>query len=111
AGGSPALVGAPPELDRGRRDAASGVLATALGMGATSELECVVVLPAADLRVVVVGLGDADVTPERVRRAVGAALRKVSALPNVSGLTVGVSMELADPELVRAAGEGALLGC
>ena len=111
AGGSPALVGAPPELDRGRRDAASGVLATALGMGATSELECVVVLPAADQRVVVVGLGDADVTPERVRRAVGAALRKVSALPNVSGLTVGVSMELADPELVRAVGEGALLGC
>ena len=83
----------------------------AAALGASAKRDEVTFLPVVDgARVAVVGLGDADVTPAGVRLAVGTALRKIAELPEVQGLDVAVSLELTDPELLRAAGEGALLG-
>lgn len=110
--GRPTLVGATPELDKATAKHLNGsVEELALALGARTELESVVVLPPCPYRVVVVGLGDADVTPDRLRRAVGAALRTVAGLKDAKGLQVTVALELADPELVQAAAEGAALGC
>lgn len=112
AGDVTTLVGGTPELDKAYQSAyqvTPGDLA--LAMGAKSCLEKVTVLPAAgDTRAVVVGLGEPDVAPAALRRAVGAALRTIAGLPEVEGLHVAVSLELADPELVQAAAEGAALG-
>lgn len=109
--GSPTVVGALPALNQGYLDTYSvSIQDLALSLGAKDKTESVTVLPPAGAKVVVVGLGDADVTPEGVRRAVGAALRTVSRLPEVEDLRVAVSLELADPELVKAATEGAILG-
>ncbi len=106
------LVGGLPELDKAYVGAYKvGVGDLALAAGAAAELEQVTVLPAAgSLRAVVVGLGEPDVSPTELRRAVGAALRTVAGLPDAEGLAVTVSLELADPELLQAAAEGAALG-
>ena len=112
AGDITALVGGSPELDKMYSSAFKvGVGDLALAMGAKSDVESVTVLPATEsARAVVVGLGDPDVTPATLRRAVGSALRTVAALPDADGLTVAISLELGDPELVQAAAEGAALG-
>ena len=109
AAGSPALVGVTADLEKaaGKQDA---LLRQVTALGGKSDIETTVTLAVGPRRCVVVGLGDVDVTPDRIRRAVGAALRAVAGLPGAEGLAVAVSLELADPELIRAAGEGALLG-
>ena len=110
-GGEPTLVGATTDVEKSYQKAFSTPLRNlALAVGASTKLEATVVLPPASHRVVVVGLGDADVTPEHLRRAVGAALRKVTQLPDVRDLKVSVSLELAGADLVQAAAEGAVLG-
>lgn len=110
-GGKPTLVGATSDVEKSYQKAFSTSLRDmALALGASTKLESTVVLPPANQRVLLVGLGDADVTPEHLRRAVGAALRKASQLPDAKGLKVAVSLELADAELVQAAAEGAVLG-
>ncbi len=98
AGGEPTLVGAPEEH-----------LAAALSLGATAKLGTLTFLPGTP-RLVVVGLGDADVTPDAVRHAAGAALRAVAGMSGATGWRVAISLELNDPELLEAAVEGALLG-
>ncbi|TRY18828.1 leucyl aminopeptidase [Tessaracoccus rhinocerotis] len=109
--GRPTLVGATPELERAARKALSEkLLDLALSLGATTKLGSTVVLPPCPRRVVVVGLGDVDVTPDRLRRATGCALRTVAGLSGAKQLSVAVSLELADPELVQAAAEGSALG-
>ena len=109
-GGKPTLVGATSDVEKSYQKAFSTSLRDmALALGASTKLESTVVLPPANQRVLLVGLGDADVTPEHLRRAVGAALRKASQLPDAKGLKVAVSLELADAELVQAAAEGAVL--
>ena len=107
-----ALVGATPELDKLYTSTfKQGVGDMALALGAKSDLEKVTVLPAADgTRVVVVGLGHPDVSPTNLRLATGSALRTVAGLPDAEELTVALSLELSDPELIQAAGEGAALG-
>ncbi len=110
-GGQPTLVGAIGDLEKSYHKAYSTPLRTlALTHGASTTLETAVVLPPTSVRVVVVGLGDADVTAEQLRRAVGAAVRTAMQLPGAEGLKVAVSLELAAPDLIRAAAEGALLG-
>lgn len=108
---TPTLIGASQELDDAYRQHFSKSLADlASAMGAKAEKESVCALPAAGaIRAVIVGVGDADVTPAGLRRATGAALRWVSGQAGKVA-RVAVSLELADPELVQAAGEGALLG-
>lgn len=64
----------------------------------------------AGLRVVVVGVGPIDVTPEQVRRAVGAAVRLVAGLPASAPQVVAISLETAEPQVIKGAAEGALLG-
>lgn len=111
-GETTSLVGNPSELEKAYQQAyTTGVGDLALAMGAKHEVEHVTLLPPADgMRAVVVGLGEADVTPGAVRRATGAALRQVAAIPDASELKVALSLELADPELAQAAAEGAALG-
>ncbi|HMR49897.1 MAG TPA: leucyl aminopeptidase [Arachnia sp.] len=109
---TPALIGASQDLDDVYRRHYSRPLAElASAMGAKAEKESVCALPAAGaIRAVIVGVGDADVTPAGLRRATGAALRWIAGKAEGKTLSVAVSLELADPELVQAAGEGALLG-
>lgn len=110
-GGEPTLVGATADLGKSYSKTYSTPLRTlALSLGASTKLESAVVLPPASSRVLVVGLGDADVTAEQLRRAVGAAVRRAAQIPDADGLKVAVSLELAGEELIRAAAEGALLG-
>lgn len=106
------LVGGTQELDQAYLDTYSTALGDlALAMDASAEAEKVVILPPAKgTRVAVVGLGEPDVSPAVLRRAVGTALRTIAALPGVGSLHVAVSLELADPELLQAAVEGAALG-
>nr|WP_300145598.1 leucyl aminopeptidase [Propionicimonas sp.] len=62
------------------------------------------------LRVVVTGLGPIDVTPEQVRRAVGSAVRLVAGLRAPVPQTVTISLETTEPQVIKGAAEGALLG-
>lgn len=112
AGDVTTLVGGSVELDKAYQSAYKvGVGDLALAMGASSKLESVTVLPAAgDVRAVVVGLGEPDVSPTALRQAVGAGLRTVVGLTDLAEAVVAVSLELADPELLQAAAEGAALG-
>lgn len=108
----PALVGLTSDLDKAFTKAyGHGVAAIAAAMAAPAKREELTQLPPVDgTRILLVGLGDADVTPDGARRAVGAALRTVAGLPGADGLQVAVSLEVTDPEFLQAAGEGALLG-
>lgn len=110
--GETALVGATAALDKAYTSTyGRSLMSMATAVGADPAAESVTVLPILDgSRVLVVGLEDADVTPERVRRAAGAALRAVLAMDGASGWNVALSLETADPELVQATAEGALLG-
>lgn len=104
--GEAMMIGAVPELG----SSSTALLDMAHSLDAKHELESVTVLPQAKTRVVVVGLGDAVVTPDAVRRAAGAAIRRVTSLQDADSLHVAVSFELDEPELAQAAAEGALLG-
>lgn len=110
-GKGPQFVGLPVELDKTyhRRFGAS-VLDLATDLGACPDDETVTVLPSAGQRLVVVGLGEPDVTPTRIRRAIANATRTIAALPGTEPVRLAVSLELGDPELLQAAGEAALLG-
>lgn len=107
-----AAVGVSADLDKAYASAyGRSVLDMATAMHASAAADAITMLPAfGGTRVVVVGLGDADVTPERLRRATGTALRSIAADESASGWQVAVALEVGDPELVQAAGEGALLG-
>ncbi len=87
----------------------SDLLSVAESLGAKSKVGTAVVLPSSAARVIVTGVGDVDVTPERVRRATGAALRVAASLPGESALCVAISLDIASPEAVKGAAEGALL--
>ncbi len=108
----PALVGTSPELDKAyQKTFGVTVAAMATAVGAVAKQGTVKALPALDgTRLFVVGLGDADVTPDVVRTATGNGLRAIAGQEGVEKLSVAVSLELSDPELIQAAGEGALLG-
>lgn len=107
-----ALVGLVGDLDKlCLKTYGRGVADLAAALGASPKRGEVTFLPVVDgARVAVVGLGDADVTPSGLRLAVGTALRRIAELPEARDLDVAVSLELTDPELLRAAGEAALLG-
>ncbi len=107
-----AVVGVTADLDKAYETAyGCTVMAMATALSAKTAAEAVTVLPSVNgTRVVVVGLEDADVTPDRLRRAAGSALRTVIGMDGASGWNVAVSLEAGDPELVKATAEGALLG-
>lgn len=110
-GGEPTVVGATSDVEKSyQKTFGTSLRSLALALGATTLLESTVVLPPAAVQVVMVGLGDADVTAEQLRRAVGAALRRTAGITEASDLRVAVSLELADADLLQAAAEGAVLG-
>jgi leucyl aminopeptidase len=109
--GTPALVDLPPSLEKDlTKRWGTSPLAVALDLGAKTKSGSTVVLPTAGVRLVVVGLGDVDVTPEQVRRAVGNGVKALARLEPASPLHVVVSLDLVEPEVIKGAAEGALLG-
>ena len=111
-GEDPTLVGTWPELVQAWEAAfPQDLLTTATTLGARSKLGTVAVLPPLQgQRIIVVGLGEVDVTPAAVRHAAGTALRTIAGIDGAEGWKVTVCLELNDPELAQAAAEGALLG-
>ncbi|MGD7732072.1 leucyl aminopeptidase [Propionibacteriaceae bacterium G57] len=107
----PTLLGVPAAIAKAvPKRFGADVLELAEDLGATSELGKVTVLPSIDkVRLVVVGLGEVDVTPGQVRHAAATALRTIQGTEALDG-PVAISFELADPELIQAAAEGAVLG-
>ena len=106
------LVGFPEDLARAfTRTLGTDLAATARQLGGSARPGKVVLVPGpGGLRVVVVGLGPIDVTPEQVRRAVGSATRLVAGLAGPAPLVVTISLETTEPQVIKGAAEGALLG-
>ena len=110
--GTPVLVGVPDELDqRTAKQVGQPLLAVARGLGADAKPGSTTVLPGTDGgRLIAVGLGDADVTPEQVRRAAGNGVRAAAGLNAERPLRVAICLDAVEPEVVKGAAEGALLG-
>ncbi len=106
------LVGLPEELAKAFvKTFGTDLAAIARQLGGSAKAGRVVLVPGpGGLRVVVVGLGPIDVTPEQVRRAAGAAARLVAGLGGTAPLQVTISLETAEPQVIKGAAEGALLG-
>ncbi|MCA0294232.1 MAG: leucyl aminopeptidase [Actinobacteria bacterium] len=106
------LVGLPDEVAKAINKAFGTDLATVAGRlgGSSKNGRAVVVAGPGGARIVVVGLGPIDVTPEQVRRAVGSAVRLVAGLSAPSRQTVAISLETVEPQVIKGAAEGALLG-
>ncbi len=107
----PLLVGVPDDLGK----AASAVfpaplLAVAQSLGADAKVGTTAVVALPTVRLVVVGVGDVDVTPERMRRAAGAGVRAAAALAGDGSVSVALSLDAVEPEVVQGVAEGALLG-
>ncbi len=110
--GTPTLIGLPPDLEKSYL-AAFGrpVIELAVDLGASAELGKVTILPSASgVRLITVGLANPDFTPSQVRRGIGAATRALAELAKTTPVTVAISVDASDPELVKAAAEGAALG-
>lgn len=109
--GSPVTVGAPEALAAEvakRYGAPIEVLATRVG--ASTKPGSTAVLPGPSGLLVLTALGDADVTPDRVRRAAALGVRRALEASGDKSVTIGVSLDTNDPEVLSAAAEGALLG-
>lgn len=107
--GSDVLVGVPDEVEKLSRK--PGLAAVVRSLGGKSKPGTCVCAPVPDgPLLVVVGLGSADVTPEQVRKAAGTGVRAAAKLADQQTLDVAVSLEASEPETIKAAAEGALLG-
>ncbi len=84
----------------------------ARGIGAKSGADQTSTLPAVGdgPRLLVVGLGDGEPTPEDLRRAAGAGVRAAAQQVEAGPVSVAVSLGASEPETVSAVAEGALLG-
>ena len=112
ASSAPVLIGVSEDADRAfTKQFGRGLRDLALSFGAKTKPGRAVVVPGPDrTRYVVVGLGDIDVTPEQVRRAAGAGVRAAAALAQDAPLVIAVSLDAVEPEVIKGAAEGALLG-
>ncbi|MBK8447579.1 MAG: leucyl aminopeptidase [Micropruina sp.] len=109
---APVLVGVSDQLEkRVAKQLGRPLLEVAISLGAKTKPGGTVALPGPDgSRIVVVGLGDLDVTPEQVRRAAGNGVRHAASLAGEGSVSVAVSLDAVEPEVIRGAAEGALLG-
>ena len=84
----------------------------ATSLGASAKADHRRTLPAAGKspRIVVVGLGSDDPTPEELRQAAGAGVRHAAGLADGRSLSVAVALGTSEPEEAQAVAEGALLG-
>ena len=99
--GSPVTVGAPEALAAEvakRYGAPLEVLATRVG--ASTKLGSTAVLPGPSGLLVLTALGDADVTPDRVRRAAALGVRRALEASGDKSVTIGVSLDTNDPEVL-----------
>ncbi len=110
--GSDVLVGVPDDVGASLGKAFGRPLDQVVhDLGGSSKNAETVLLPGpGTLRLVVVGLGDIDVSPEQVRRAAGAAARTVAGLKASRPLQVAFSLDAIEPQVIKGAVEGALLG-
>ena len=106
------LIGLPDDLGKAFSKAiGSDVASLAAQLGGSAETgKTVLVAGPGGWRIVVVGVGPIDVTPEQVRRAAGAAVRLVAGLPGTTPHAVTISLETAEPQVIKGAAEGAVLG-
>ena len=84
----------------------------AVSLGAKSTAGHTRTLPAAGggPRIVVVGIGADEPSPEDLRRAAGTGVHQAAGLAEAARLSVAVSLGGAEPEQAQAVAEGALLG-
>ncbi|MFT3834726.1 MAG: leucyl aminopeptidase [Micropruina sp.] len=110
--GAPVLVGVPDEVDqRAAKLYGRPLLKVVRDLGAEARPGGTVTLAGADgVRIIAVGLGETDVTPEQVRRAAGTGVRAAAALAGDRPLHVALCLDAVEPEVVKGAAEGALLG-
>ncbi|MGC3961736.1 MAG: M17 family peptidase N-terminal domain-containing protein [Rhodocyclaceae bacterium] len=110
--GSEVLVGLPDDTATAlAKTFGRPLLEVVRDLGGSAKNATTVLLPGlGGQRLIVVGLGDIDVSPEQVRRAAGAALRAASGLTAQRGLSVSLSLDAIEPQVVKGAVEGALLG-
>ena len=106
--GTPALVDLPANVTKDHEALGRVAARRRPDLGAKATSGSTTVLPTVGFRLVVVGLGDVDVTPEQVRRAIGSGVRAATLEPPL--LHVVVSLDLLEPEVIKGAVEGALLG-
>ncbi len=109
---SPELVGVPAELDKSfAKKFGSSILDLVVSIGAQPAAGQCRMVPSLDgARLIIVGLGEGDPTPEGLRRAAGAGVREAAALAGTENAQVAISLGADEPETVRAIAEGALLG-
>ena len=90
----------------------TSVAEMAVSLGAKSAAGHTRTLPAAGdgPRIVVVGIGGDDPSPEDLRRAAGAGVHQAAGLADDARLSVAVSLGGTEPEQAQAVAEGALLG-
>ena len=107
------LRAVPIAVDRafGKRFGTS-VAEMATAVGARSKAGSSRTLPAAGTgpRIIVVGLGSDETTPEDLRRAAGTGVRQAGVLAGDGTLTVAISFGSTEPEQLQAIAEGAALG-
>ena len=111
ASGNDVAVGVPDDVAAWFVKSVGRELAEVAGdLGASSKTATTALLPGPKgLRLIVVGLGDIDVTPEQVRRATGAALRAAAGLVGDRPLVVAISLDTIEPQVIKGAVEGAHL--
>lgn len=110
---APVLVGIPDDLEKAcRKQLGRSARDQAIRFGASAKPGSSAVVPGPDgLRLIVVGLGDIDVTPEQVRRAAGNGIRLAASLAvGDDPVGVAISLEAVEPEVIKGLAEGALLG-
>lgn len=106
----PILVGVPDEISQSwTTRTGQSVMKTAISLGAQPKLGTTVLLAGPSGRLVVTGVGDVDVAPTAMRRAVANGVRRASQIEQDSPLHIAVSLDAVDPDTVQAAVEGALL--
>ncbi len=109
AAGAPVLVGADSVAPAFARRLGAGLDVVAAQLGGSVKPGTAVAVPGASGVIVVAGLGEADVTPERVRRGAAAGVKKALEAAGERSVRVAISLDIVEPEIVAAAVEGALL--
>jgi len=111
AASAPVVVGASEALEAEFASRFGATIATlAAQVGATPKPGSTAVLPGPSGPVVLTGLGEADVTPDRVRRAAANGVRRALEASGERSVSVTISLDAHEPEVLAAAAEGALLG-
>ncbi len=111
--GDDRAVGVPPEIEASyAKLLGRSVTELAVGVGAKASADHTRTLPSLGdgPRLLVVGLGEDDPTPEELRRAAGAGVRQVLHQVEAGTISVAVSLGVEEPETLAAVAEGALLG-